>query len=79
MIKQLTTGICIVAFTSSLAFAQASQGQAGAATVPTGANAQTTTDPMKSNAKMKKAKKTSMKKDDGMTKSDDMKKDTPAK
>ncbi|CAN5207634.1 hypothetical protein BH11PSE4_BH11PSE4_28780 [soil metagenome] len=79
MIKHLTTGICILAFTSTLAFAQASQGQAGASTVPTGTNAQIVADPMKSNAKMKKSKKTSMKKGDGMTKSDGMKKDSMSK
>lgn len=62
MIKSLTTGLCIVAFTGSLAFAQSSQGQSGAATSPTSVNAQTTQgDAMNANAKMKK-KKMKMKK-----------------
>ncbi len=57
MIKSLTTAACIVAISGSLAFAQSSQGQSGAATSPTSVNAQTMqSNPMDSNAKMKKKK-----------------------
>jgi hypothetical protein len=79
MIKSVTTGLCVLALTGTLAFAQSSQGQAGANTGPTSPIAQKAqTNPMDSNAKMKKKKmkKHAMKK--GMS-GDGMKKDGMSK
>jgi pentapeptide MXKDX repeat protein len=42
MIKSLTAGLCILAFSSGLALAQSSQGQAGADTGPTNPTSQMT-------------------------------------
>jgi hypothetical protein len=57
MIKSVTTGLCVLALSGTLAFAQSSQGQAGANTGPTSPTAQKTqTNPMNSNAMMKKKK-----------------------
>ena len=78
MIKSATTGLCILALSGTLAFAQSSQGQAGANTGPTSPTAQKTqTNPMNSNAMMKKKKmKKGMKKD---MSSDSMSKDGMSK
>ena len=67
MIKSVTTGLCVLALTGTLAFAQSSQGQGGANTGPTSATAhKAQTNPMNSNAMEKKKKmkkhKMSMKK-----------------
>jgi hypothetical protein len=71
MIKSVTTGLCILALSGTLALAQSSQPQGGAATGPTSPTAQNTqTAPMNSNAKMmkkKKMKKGMMKSGDGMS------------
>jgi hypothetical protein len=57
MIKPVTTGLCVLAVTGTFAFAQSSQGQAGANTGPTSPIAQKAqTNPMDSYAKMKKKK-----------------------
>jgi hypothetical protein len=80
MIKSVTAGLCMLAISGTLAFAQSSQGQAGANTGPTSPTAEKTqTNPMNANARMmkkKKMKKGMMK--DGMSKdgmSGGMKKD----
>ena len=62
MIKSVTTGLCVLALTGTLAFAQSSKGQAAANTGSTSATAQKAqTNPMNANAmekkKMKKHKK----------------------
>jgi pentapeptide MXKDX repeat protein len=76
MIKSVTTGLCILALSGGLAFAQSSQGQAGANTGPTSPTAQMSkSNPMNANARMmkkKKMKKSSKK--DGMS-GDTMSKD----
>ena len=57
MIKSVTIGLCVLALTGTLAFAQSSQGKAGANTGPTSPIAQKAqTNPMDSYAKMKKKK-----------------------
>jgi len=66
MIKSLTIGICALAFTTSLAFAQTGQ-------APTTTSGMRTHSAMDANAKMTKKKKMKMKK--GMMKSDSMKSD----
>jgi hypothetical protein len=70
MIKSVATGLCILALSGTIALAQSSQPQGGAATGPTSPTAQNTqTAPMNSNAKMmkkKKMKKGMMKSGDGM-------------
>lgn len=77
MIKSLATGLCIVALTGSLALAQSSQPQGGAATGSTSPTAQNTQpDQMNSNAKMMKKKK--MKKKSSMS-GDSMSKDGMSK
>ena len=70
MIKSVTTGLCVLALSGTIALAQSSQGQAGANTSPTSPSPiaqKAQPDPMNSNAKMKKhkMKKHSMKKDMG--------------
>ncbi len=59
MIKSVTTGLCVLAISGTLAFAQSSQGQTGT----TGPVAQQTqSNPMDANARMMGKKKMMMKK-----------------
>jgi hypothetical protein len=57
MIKSVTTGLCILALSGGLAFAQSSQGQAGADTGPTSPTSKMMKrSPMNANARMMKKK-----------------------
>ncbi len=63
MIKSVATGLCVLAISGTLAFAQSSQGQAGANTGPTSPTAQNThTGAMNANARMMSKKMMMMKK-----------------
>jgi hypothetical protein len=75
MIKSVTTGLCVLALTGTLAFAQSSQGQAGPNTGQTSPTAQKAqTNPMNSNAMAKKKMKKHKKGTAGGMKKDSMSK-----
>ncbi|GAC1344324.1 MAG: hypothetical protein NVS2B1_15880 [Bradyrhizobium sp.] len=58
MIKSVTTGLCLLALSGTIAFAQSSQGSAGGNTGPIAQNTQAA--PMNSNGRMMKMKKKKM-------------------